>query len=77
MRAWSQSHAQLLVTPWNTAHQAPVSMGLPRQENWGMLLLPPSGDLTGSKTEPASPALEGGFFTIEPPEKPLFQLPHP
>ena len=28
-------------------------------------------DLPGSGIEPVSPALAAGFFTIEPPEKPL------
>ena len=25
---------QLFVTPWTIAHQAPLSMGFPRQEHW-------------------------------------------
>ena len=25
------------MTPWTTAHQAPLSMGFPRQENWSGL----------------------------------------
>ena len=28
------SHVQLLATPWTAAHQAPSSMGFPRQEYW-------------------------------------------
>ena len=33
------SHVQLFVTPWTVAHQAPLSMGFPRQEYWiGMLI---------------------------------------
>ena len=28
------SHVRLFVTPWTTAHQAPLSMGFSRQENW-------------------------------------------
>ena len=28
--------------------------------------------LLDSRIEPASPALEGGFFTTEPPEKPIY-----
>ena len=31
------SHVQLFVTPWTTAHQAPPSMGLSRQEHWSGL----------------------------------------
>ena len=53
--------------PWNAARQAPVSMSFSRQEYW-------SGNLSnpGIKHEsPASPTLAGGFFTPEPPRKPL------
>ena len=28
------SHAQLFVTPWTVAHQAPLSVGVTRQEYW-------------------------------------------
>ena len=48
------------------AHQAPPSMGFPRQEYWSQLPFPPPGDLPDSGIEPtslASPALAGGFFT--------------
>ena len=31
----SLSHARLLATPWTAAHQAPLSMGLSKQEDWG------------------------------------------
>ena len=30
--------------PWSIAHQAPLSMGLPRQEYWSELPFPPAGD---------------------------------
>ena len=33
---------------------------------------PPVGDLPDPGMEPTSPALAGGSFTAEPPEKPLF-----
>ena len=33
------------VTPWTAAHQAPLSMGFSRQENWSGLPFPPPGDL--------------------------------
>ena len=32
--AWKWSCAQLLVTPWPAAYQAPLSMGFSRQEYW-------------------------------------------
>ena len=38
------SHVPLFETPWTVAHQAPLSMGIPRQEHWSRLLFPSSGD---------------------------------
>ena len=64
-------------TPCPVAHQVPLSMGSPRQENWSGLPFPHPGDLLdpGIKPmSPASPALAGGFFTTEPPGKPLYIL---
>ena len=64
------SHVRLFATPWTVAHQAPLSMGFPRQEyRSGLPLLPP-GNLLNLDFEPMSPALAGGFFTTEPPGKP-------
>ena len=31
----------LSATPWTVAHQAPLSMGFSRQEEWGRLPFPP------------------------------------
>ena len=48
-------------------------MGFSRQEYWSGLPFPPSGDLMDPEIEPrasASPALAGGFFTVEWPGKP-------
>ena len=39
------SHVWFFVTPWTIARQAPLSMGLPRQEYWSELPCPPLGDL--------------------------------
>ena len=36
----SLSRARLLATPWTAAHQAPLSMGFPRQEYWSGVPLP-------------------------------------
>ena len=33
-------------TPWTIAHQAPLSMGFPRQEYWSRLPFPSPGDLS-------------------------------
>ena len=53
-------------TPWTVAHQAPLSMGLSRQEYWSGLPCPPPGDLSIPGIEPTSLALAGRFFTPEP-----------
>ena len=42
-------------------------MGFPRQEYWSGLAFPSPGDVPDSGIELSSPALAGGFFTIEPP----------
>ena len=39
------SHVQLFATPRTVAHQAPLSLGFPRQEYWSRLPCPPLGDL--------------------------------
>ena len=60
-------------TPWTVAHQAPLSMEFSRQEYWSGLPCSPPGDLPNpgiETTPPASPALAGRFFTVEPPGKP-------
>ena len=60
------SHVWLFATLWIVARQAPLSLGLFRQEYRSGLPCPPSGDLLDPGTEPTlltSPALEGEFFT--------------
>ena len=42
------------VTPWTVAHQAPLSMGFPRQKYWSELWSPP-GDPPDPGTEPMFP----------------------
>ena len=61
------SHVLLFVTPGTVAYQAPLSLGFSRQEYWSGLPFPPPGDLPVPGIEPTSPALAGGFFTIDPP----------
>ena len=46
------------VTPWTLAHQAPQSMGFPRQEYWSRLPFPLLGALSQPGIEPESPALQ-------------------
>ena len=57
------SHVRLFTTPWTAARQAPLSMGLSRQEYWSGLLCSPPGGLPNSGIEPK-------FFTTQPPGKP-------
>ena len=60
------------VTPQSVAHQAPLSMSFPRQEYWSGLPSPSPAGLPNLGIEPKSPALTSGFFTTEPPGKPMF-----
>ena len=48
---------QFFETPWTIAHQAPLSMGFSRQEDWSGLPFPPPGDLPAPGIGLASPAL--------------------
>ena len=59
------SRVRFFATLWTVAHQAPLSMGFPRQEYWSALPCPPPGDLPDPGIEPTSlfPASAGGFFT--------------
>ena len=62
---------QLFVTPWTVVCQAPLSMGLSRQEYWSGPPFPSPGVLPDPGIETTSPALAGRFFTTEPSEKPI------
>ena len=52
------------------AHQAPLPMGLPRQECWSGLPFPSVGDLPNAGIEPGSPGLQAFSLLSEPPAKP-------
>ena len=63
----------LFVTPWTLAHQAPLSMGLPRQEYWSGLPF----SLSRGSSQPRDQThiccvscITGRFFTTEPSGKP-------
>ena len=45
---------RLFATSWTIAHEAPVSMGLPREEYWSELPFPSPGDLPNPGIKPAS-----------------------
>ena len=57
-------------TPWTAAHQAPLSMGFSRQEDWNGLPYPPPGYLPNPGIKLRSPALQVDSLPAEPPEKP-------
>ena len=63
-----------LATPWAVTCQAPLFMGLPKQEYWSELPFLSPRDLPDPGIKPASPALAGGFFITEPPGKPILEL---
>ena len=50
------SHIQLSVTPWAVAQQAPLSMGISRQEYWSGLSFPSPRDLSNPGIAHASPS---------------------
>ena len=59
-------------TLWTVAHQAPLSMGVSRQEYWSELPCPSPGDLPDPGIEPApaaSPTLQVDSLPTEPPGK--------
>ena len=70
MHAQLLSRVWLFVIPWTVAHQDPPSMEFSKQEYWSGLPFPSLGDLPDPGIKSASPALAGGFFTTETPEKP-------
>ena len=74
MYAESLNCVQFFVTLWTGADQAPLSIGLSRQEYWSGLPFPCSGDLPnpGIKPEsPVSPALLADSLPAEPLGKPM------
>ena len=76
IRVCMLSHVWLFATPWTIAHQAPLSMGFPRQEYWSGLPLPSPGDLPDPGTEPGSPVLHADSLPSEPPGKPKWLTGH-
>ena len=71
---WSvshSSHARLFVTPQMVACQAPLSMGVSRQEYWSGLLFPSPRVLRDPGIKPGSPVLQTDSLPSEPPGKVL------
>ena len=70
----SLSRVRLFATPWTVAHQAPLSMGFPRQEYWSGFPFPSPGHLPDTGIELGSSALEADSLPSEPPGKPVRTL---
>ena len=66
MCAQSVICAQLSVTPWTVARQAPLSMGFPRQESWSGLHFLLQGIVPTQGSKPYHPvsSITSGFFTV-------------
>ena len=62
------------VIPWTVAHQAPLFMGLSRQEYWRKQPFPSPGDLSKPGIEPGSPELKADSLLPEPSGKPFQQI---
>ena len=65
-------HMWLFVTLWTVAHQAPLSMGFSRQENWSGLPFPSPGDLPNPLALPLVPSGKPNF-TWNPENQRLIQ----
>ena len=55
-------------------YQAPLSMGLSRQEYWSGLPFPSPRDLPDPGIEPRSPAFQADALTAKPPGKPISRI---
>ena len=54
----------LFAAPWTVAHQAPLSMGFPRQGDWSGLPVSSPGDLPDPGIDPVPPALLSGSLPL-------------
>ena len=70
--AWSLSRVRLCDSMDCIDHQAPLSMGFPRQKHWSGLPFPSPGNVpnSGPRKRTRVPGIAGGFFTAEPLGKP-------
>ena len=70
MRSQRVRHDCVTELNWTDGLYSPPVSSVPRQEYWVVLPFPSPRDRPNSGLEPMSPAIAGGFFTTEPPEKP-------
>ena len=67
------NHIRLFATPRIVAHQAPLSMGFPRQEYWSGMPFSSPGDLPDPGIKPGLLHWQVVFFAPEPPGKPVLE----
>ena len=71
------SHVWLSATPWTVAHQAPLFLGVSKQEYWSGLPFPPPGDRRDPGMNPGLLHLlhwQASSLPLAPPEKPVDML---
>ena len=68
------SHSVMSDSLWPHGDQAPLSMGLSRQEYWSGLPCPPPADFPNPGIEPRSPTLQVDSLLSEPPGKLSLQI---
>ena len=73
MKEKSLSRVQLFVTLWTLAHQAPSSVGFPRQAYWNGLPFSYPGDLPDPGIELRS-LLQAYSLPSEPPGNPIYEI---
>ena len=71
------SHVSLWAALWTIVYQAPLSVGLSRQEYWRGLLGPPPGDLPNPGIQPVSLCLLHCWVGSLPPAPPGKPSLHP
>ena len=65
MHAQLLSHVQLFASPWTVAHQASLSMGFSRQQDWSGLPFPSPGGLPDPRLEPRCLELKVDSFVAK------------
>ena len=63
------SRVRLLATPWTVVHQAPLSIGFPRQEPWSGLPFPTPGYLSDPSVSSHLLHCQVDSLLLVPPEK--------
>ena len=58
----TKSCPTLLLLHWSVIHQAPLSIGFPRQEYWNGLTFAFPGELPGPGIEPKSPVCRQNLY---------------